>query len=96
MGKYRTRPVEAEAYRFDPATFKDGLLPEGIRGIPSPGADSWDYEGCQFFIEWPGGLRLPVRTSDWIVSAEGIQTPMPPDKFHKYYELAEDGEVANG
>lgn len=93
MAKYRKRPVVIEAYRFDPAKYGPDL-PDGIKGIPSPGADSWDYEGSRFWVHTLEGDMI-VNPGDWIIEGvEGEIYPCKPSIFEATYELVEDGEVA--
>lgn len=45
-------------------------LPERIKCVPSPGADNWGYEGCQFWVNVRVGdyeFQQQVAPGDWIV-----------------------------
>lgn len=64
--KYRKKPVIIEAVQFDPLTVHKIDLPDGVRGIPSPGSDNWAYAGCSFFIDTLEG-RIRVEKGDWII-----------------------------
>lgn len=64
-------------------------LPEGVIGVPSPGADNWAYHGCKFYIETLEG-RMEVTPSDWIITGvKGEKYPCKPDIFEQTYEPAE-------
>lgn len=66
MTRYRSRSVEVSAFQFDTDGEHRCNLPEGIHGIPSPGADNWNYEGCTFTIQTVHGVE-PIEPGDWIV-----------------------------
>jgi hypothetical protein len=89
MTRYRRKPEYVEAVRFDPSGPHKMELPAGVRGVPSPGADNWDYMGCHFWIDsWSG--RIDVNPGDWIVTdSEGERNALPDEKFEALYDLAD-------
>lgn len=88
MAEYRNRLHGAvvEAVRFDSAGEHRLRLPDGVTGVPSPGADNWGYEGCEFRVEtWNGPAR--VRDGDWVVKyAAGAFWVCTPEQFEMTFE----------
>jgi hypothetical protein len=88
MPRYRNRPRTIEAVQFDPDGAHRLELPEGVTGIPSPGADNWAYEGNLFFVTTIQGRQVPIKEGEWIVTeADGVHHyPIKADQFEKLYE----------
>lgn len=86
MAKYRKKQVIIEAVQFHPQGDHRLQLPEGVMGIPSPNADNWAYEGCQFYIQTLEG-RMTVNDGDWIITGvKGERYPCKADIFQETYE----------
>jgi len=84
--KFRKKPVVIEAVQFDPGGPHKIHLPVGVRGIPSPNSDNWNYAGCQFFVDTLEG-PLEVKPGDWIITGvKGERYPCKPDVFEMTYE----------
>ena len=78
-----------EAVQFDPQGVHKMTLPEGVEGMPSPGADNWAYEGCQFWVRTLEGDMF-VSPGDWIITGvKGEVYPCKSDIFEMTYEPAE-------
>jgi len=83
MQKFKKKPVVIEAFKFDPFGKHKKWLPDGVIGIPSPGADNWGYQGCTFYI---GDLESHSRVNpgDWLIkSTHGRIYPCDPKNFEK-------------
>lgn len=50
---------------FNPTGDHKMTLPPGVNGVPSPNADNWGYEGCEFWIDAPDGC-IEVHAGDWL------------------------------
>jgi hypothetical protein len=86
MAQYRKRPVVVEAVELDPTGVHRLSLPDGVIGVPSPGADNWAYEGCRFFIATLEG-RMEAMPGDYIVTGvKGERYPCKPEIFGLTYE----------
>lgn len=86
MGFYRKKPVIIEAVKFDPLEKHKTELPDGVLGIPSPNADNWAYQGCQFYINTLEG-KMNVRPGDWIIKGvKGEYYACRSDIFELTYE----------
>lgn len=93
--KVRKLPVVVEAVQFDPFGTHKKVLPEGVEGVPSPGADNWAYDGCEFFIRTLEDIshQVPHRVmpGDWIITGvKGERYPCKPDIFEATYEKVEN------
>jgi hypothetical protein len=88
MARFRKRPVEVEAVRFDTSGPHKMVLPPGVQGVPSPSADNWNYEGCLFFVTTTQGHLALVERGDWIITEpDGAHHyPCKPDIFEATYE----------
>lgn len=86
--KFRKKPVVIEAVQFDPGGPHKKSLPTGVRGRPSPGADNWNYEGCEFFVVTIHGQEARVVPGDWIATEpDGVHHyPIKPAIFAATYE----------
>lgn len=91
MKTYRRKPGTVRAVQFDPQGVHKMALPEGVIGIPSPGADNWAYEGCQFSVTTIHGQNAEVVAGDFVVlEPDGIHYyPCKPDVFLDRYEPAD-------
>ena len=92
MAKFRKKPVVIEAVQFDPAGRHRMELPGGVDGSPSPGADNWGYEGCEFWVVTAHGQRTKVVAGDWVIPEPDGRGhyPCKPDIFAATYEPVED------
>ncbi len=82
---YIKRPIPVPAVQFDPVGVHRINLPAGVRGIHSPGADNWAYEGCDFFIDTTEGA-MRVVAGDWVCTdVNGEHWAIKPDVFAKTY-----------
>lgn len=82
---YIKRPIPVPAVQFDPVGVHRINLPVGVRGIHSPGADNWAYEGCDFFIDTTEGA-MRVVAGDWVCTGvNGEHWATKPDVFAKTY-----------
>lgn len=89
MSLFKKKPVVIEAVQLDPAGAHRVQLPDGVEGMPSPGADNWGYEGCRFFIDTLEG-RMEAQPGDWIIKGiKGEFYPCKPDIFAASYEPVE-------
>jgi hypothetical protein len=85
---YRKKPVVIEAIQLDPCGAHRHALPEGVYGVPSPGADNWAYEGCRFFIDTLEG-KMEALPGDFIITGvQGEKYPCKPSIFWATYERA--------
>lgn len=91
MALYRRKPGLVEAVQFDPIGVHKMVLPKGVLGFPSPGADNWSYEGCEFSVVTIHGQKTPVVAGDFIVTEpDGIHHyPCKPGIFLDRHDLAE-------
>lgn len=87
MPLFRNKPIVVEAVRFDQCKTHKLQLPEGVKGIPSPGADNWAYMGCQFWVDTLQG-RMNVKDGDWIIYDRdtGDMSVCSPEFFEREYE----------
>jgi hypothetical protein len=93
MAKYRRKTGEiVEAVQFNPLGKHKSILPEGVTGTLSPGADNWAYEGCQFLVTTIHGQLTDVVSGDWIITEPDGKHhyPCKPDFFKATYELVEE------
>lgn len=64
---------------LDPLGAHKRILPPGVVGVPSPGADNWGYDGCEFWINaWADGesRRIDVMPGAWMVMERGCVTAL--------------------
>jgi len=76
MARFRKKPIEVDAERFDPA---NGYVPDSV----------WRDDAGQY---WVTTLNGPVRVQamSWIVTGvQGEKYPVKPDIFKATYERVE-------
>lgn len=64
---YLFKPQLVQAVRLNVLREHKTELPEGVRGVPSGGADNWAYSGCEFYIDSVVGLQR-VYDGDWVIT----------------------------
>ncbi len=89
--KFRKKRVVVDAVQFDPSGPHKTVLPDGVEGIASPGADNWNYQGCTFWVVTIHGQRTEIRPLDWVITEPDLihHYPCRPDIFEATYEAAE-------
>lgn len=81
--RVRFKPIVVEAEQFHPDKLP---WPVGVEGVPSPGADNWNYAGCKFYVA-NGDFLTPISPGDWvIVGQDGTRLPCPHHVFLLTYE----------
>lgn len=84
--KFRKKPVVIDAIQFDPGSEHKTKLPHPVVATGGIGADNYNYDGFEFFIETLEG-PMRVTPGDWIICGiKGEYYPCKPDIFEATYE----------
>lgn len=86
--RYRKKPVEVEAFRFDPLGAHRMGLPYGVGGEMPPGAADWSDPRCRFWVRTKQGQEVRVGPGEWVVREPDGSGSYPVDDrlFHTLYE----------
>jgi hypothetical protein len=96
VAKFRSRPVECEAYRFRPAAFLAWQTGPAGTPYPCPGVQwvGWvddPPDAYRYVVTLTDGHEAPVVDGDWVVREDDRgYYPVKPDVFEKRWEPAGD------
>jgi len=93
MRRYRSKPVEVQAFQFDPRGDHRLKLPEGITAIGLGTEDNHAYDSLKFYATVQVGehlYRQEIKPLDWIViTSDGVWRTCDRRSFDDGFERVE-------